>query len=307
VTLQPNHSDLSSPVTTEGTTTPARQITEPIREIVALALLAVNAVLLLLGVVDLLLVFSGWASDFGLRSEATFGRFVGPLALGLPIAALLVGTHVAPMVPRTRLVVLGALSEYGVSAVFGAITFLGAFAYDLRSVRATLEGLLERGVWLGLLVVLGSVILRVWLGLFPPPKPRPVSYPRYSEPMYGMPYPGQPTYPQTTYRPGSQPVYSPGPVAPVSDGASGWPSIPPPPMPTPVVVEPDPTMRLHVPTQELPTAGEPASVEPVTAAPAADAGADATQVVPAPADNGADATQGVPAPAEPDPTRQPSQ
>jgi hypothetical protein len=272
VTLQPNHSDLSSRVTTE-VGTPARQITEPLREISALALLAVNAVLLLLGVVDLLAVIDGWASDFGLRSAAAFPRFVGPVALGLPIAALLIATHVAPMVARTRLVVLTVVAQYAVSAVFGAVTFLGAFAYDLRSARATLEGLLERGVWLGLLIVLGSVATRVWLGLFPPPKPRPVSYPRVSEPVYGMPYPGQPTYPQPTYQPGAQAVYTPGTVAPVSEGASGWPRVPPPPMPEPIVVEADHTMRLRLPAQE-------SSVEPVTSAP--DTGADATQIVPAP-------------------------
>ena len=66
------------------------------------------------------------------------------------------------------------LVELSVSALFGAITYLGAFAHDLSSVRATIEGLLGRSVWLGFLVIAGMLLARVWRGLYPPAKPRPI-------------------------------------------------------------------------------------------------------------------------------------
>ncbi len=50
--------------------------------------------------------------------------FVGPLALALPVLALLLATP-RPMVGPDPQIVLAALIEYGVSAVFGLITFLG--------------------------------------------------------------------------------------------------------------------------------------------------------------------------------------
>ena len=80
-------------------------------------------------------------------------------------------------------------------ALFGFITFLGAFAHDLSSARDTIEGLMERSVWLGFLVIACIVVVRVWMGLYPPPKPR--AYQTYlPQPTYGRPYPGQPLYPQ---------------------------------------------------------------------------------------------------------------
>ena len=144
-----------------------RQFTEPLRETVALALLAGNAVFLFLGFTGLVFVLDGWASGFGARSAATFPVFVGPLSLGLPMAAALLATHLTPMVARYRLILLAACIEYGVSAVFGLATFLGAFADDLPSARAALEGLLARAVWLGFLSLGAFVLARLYVGLVP--------------------------------------------------------------------------------------------------------------------------------------------
>jgi hypothetical protein len=253
----------------------ARRFTEPLRELSCAALLGANAVFLLLGFTGLILVIDGWASGFGQRSVVHFGTFAGPLAIALPMVAVLLATHVSPMVPRARLLLMVAGVEYAVSAVFGAITFLGAFAFDLHSVRATLVGLLGRAVWLGLLLLAGIVLARLWLGLYPPvPKPPPAPYGTYGRPAgYGQPYPGQPTY-----QPGqAQPVVgqpSPGPLAQtVTDPSAGWPAVPAPPMPGPLPgmaggpvpgpapADPDLTTRLPI---------------------APDTGGEATQVVPAP-------------------------
>jgi len=267
VTLPSPYSDPSSPVTTVGTTagTPARQFTEPLREMCALALLGGNAVFLFLGFTGLFFVIDRWASDFGLRCAAVFSTFVGPLALGLPMAAMLLATHVAPMVPRSRIILLTALIEYGVSAFFGAVTFLGAFASDLVSVRATLEGLLGRSVWLGFLIVASIVVVRAWMGLFPAPKPKRVAYAGgYAQPAYGRPYPGQPMYPHATYQPGSAAPTYPASDEPTSE--TGWPLVPPPPMPGPLAVDADPTIRVAPMTIEI--AGDATQAIPQATGPA---------------------------------------
>jgi hypothetical protein len=242
--------------------TPARQHTEPLREVCALALLVGNGVFQLLGVTGLFFVIENWGTDFGLRSAMAFDRFMGPLALGLPMLALLLATHVAPMVRRALVILIVVLVQYGVSAFFGMITFFGGFAYDLRSPRTTLEGLLERVVWLGLLVLVCIVAVRAWIGVRPAVQ-RPTTYPAIDRPTYGRPYPGQPLIPQPG-RLGTATGSPAGeiPMDRINDG--GWPIVPPPPMPRPLVIEADPTMRLTTPAQVL--------------------GDEETQLVPLPAD-----------------------
>ncbi len=225
-----------------------------------LALLAGNAVFLFLGFSHLFLVIDRWATDFGLRCAQVFSTFVGPIGLGLPIAALLLATHVAPMIRRARLVLIVVLSELGVSALFGAITFLGGFAHDLSSARNTIENTLWRAIWLAFLVLAGVIAVRLWMGLYPSAKPGPGTYGGYGQPSYGRPYPGQPLYPQDVpnYPAGAAAV----PGQPNSPAAlsqpipvTGWPIVPPPPRPEPLVV---PTGDL---TQHLPTV-QPASPTP---------------------------------------------
>jgi hypothetical protein len=153
------------------------------------------------------------------------------------------------MVPRSRAILLTVLIQYGVSAGLGVITFLGAFAHDLSSVRATLEGSLGRAVWLALLVLAVIVVYRVLVGLYPPapPRVRPTYAP--GSPVYGRPYPGQPVYPPAAGYPaatGAVPaegVYQPPPVSSAYDDAlfeqpteGGWPVVPPPPLPQPLTL-----------------------------------------------------------------------
>jgi hypothetical protein len=243
----------------------ARQATEPLRELGALALLGGNAVFLLIAVLSLFFTFDDWAIGFGARADATFNDFAGLIAIGFPVAAVLLATHVPPMLGRARLITLFALVEYAVSGFFGLIAFIGRFASRLDSapalgqsgLRRAFEGLFAGMVWLSLLAFAAYVVYRVWAIVFYVPKPR-YAYP----PSYGQPYPGQPTYsqPPQGYQTGyAQPVYqspyalpagSPVPVSspatpsmtgsvppsalsfPTS-GAGGWPSVPAPPMPTP--------------------------------------------------------------------------
>lgn len=245
---------MSSPVTAAAPAggTAARQFTEPLRELGVFALLAGNGVFMFLGFSGLFFVIERWASDFGLRCAQVFSTFVGPVSLGLPIVALLLATHVAPMIRRARLAMIVILSELGVSAVFGSLTFLGAFAHDLSSPRSTIEGTLWRIVWLGFLVLAAVLTVRLWLGLYPPPKPAPAGYP-YPQPSYGRPYPGQPLYPQQapTYAGTPQPGVGAAGLADATP-STGWPLVPPPPMPEPLVVAiAEPTVRVSPQTIEI--------------------------------------------------------
>lgn len=255
MTLQPpSYPELSSPVTAIGTPggTPARQLTEPMRELCALALLAGNAVFLFLGLSRLFFVIDGWSSGFGQRCVAVFPTFVGIVSLSAPMAALLLATHIAPMVPRSKLVVLGVIIEYGVSALFGVISFLGAFGQGLNSVRATLEGTLERGVWLAFLVLACVIATRLQMRLYPRQEPQRYAEPAYLPATYGQPYPGQPLYPQSypSQRRNGVAVAIAAPTDPFESAmtsGSGWPAVPPPPMPSPLLIDPDPTTRIELP------------------------------------------------------------
>jgi hypothetical protein len=243
------------------------------RELCALALLAGNAVFLALGLSQLFFVIDGWASEFGQRCLTVFPTFVGIVSLSAPMAALLLATHVAPMVTRSKLIVLGVIIEYGVSALFGVISFLGAFAQGLNSVRATFEGTLERGVWLALLVLACVIATRLQMGLYPRPVPPSYAEPGYLPATYGRPYPGQPLYPHAypTQRRNGIAVAIADPIDPFETAmtsGSGWPAIPPPPMPSPLLVDPDPTTRIELPV-------------PVTA----ELGGEATQIVRAPSED----------------------
>jgi len=223
VTLPDPYSDVSStptPGPTPGAPpgapasagAPARRVTAGMRELGAIALLAGNGVFLFLGISDLLFVVSGWVNGFGARSQATFGIFAGPLAILLPLAAMLLATHLAPPLRHTRTILLAALAEYAVSAVFALITYLGSFAYGLFAVRETFDGLLRRAVWLAFLTIAGTALWRVFRALYPP-APKPVY--SYGPTVYGRPYPGQPSYP----RPGNFRVAEPRYDAPIYDPA----------------------------------------------------------------------------------------
>jgi len=163
------------------------------RYLAVCALLAGNGALLFLGVSDLLFVVSGWVTRFGARSEVVFDTFAGPVAIALPLLAMLIATHVHAVLPQARVILQVALAEYAVSGFFGVITYLGAFAEDVFSVRSTVNGLISRAVWLAFLTIAAIAVFRVYRALYPPMPHPPYGY---APPVYGQPYPGQPTYPR---------------------------------------------------------------------------------------------------------------
>ena len=134
----------------------------------------------------LLLIMGRSVADSLLPRLKEDGVFVEVVPVALPLVAVLLATHVRPVLAQGRLVTLGALIEYGVSALFGLVTMLAGFigrvssASDLGGgdgVRVGFEDLLARLAWLGVLGVAGFVVLRVYLGAYVTPKPRPPCLP----------------------------------------------------------------------------------------------------------------------------------
>jgi hypothetical protein len=204
--------------------TEASQFTKPLRELIAFVLLGGNAILLFLSITSLIFVLDGWASEFGRRAASTYYGFVGEVSIVAPLIAVLIATHIRPAVRRARVITIVAVAEYAVSAFFGIVTFIGAFAEDVANgrgstVRFVFENLLTRMVWFAFFAVAAYVVWRVAMGLY---LPRLVG-------------PGAPGHTQPGYaQPGHSPVYGqPGAAPSAAPESNGWPQVPPPPMPNP--------------------------------------------------------------------------
>jgi len=184
----------------------ARSAFQKIRLPAALALLAVNALWLLIAIEQLLVPSE--ANTFSDRAYFTFNNFVGVPAIVLPLLAVLLAVAIRPALGTlTRPIVIAALAQYAVSLLFGLIAFLGSLVYfsgseelgETRS-RRLVENAFDALGSLALLAVatLGLVwVLRALLG---PRKPKPPAYPG-GAPWAGgaqQPY-GQPGYPADVY------------------------------------------------------------------------------------------------------------
>ncbi|GAA1878859.1 hypothetical protein [Asanoa iriomotensis] len=222
--------------------TSASQITKPWRELIALVLVGANAVLLFVGLIDLLVPYSANVG-FSSRAGGSFFDFVGIEAIVLPLLAVLLATHFKPPVPRAKLVTQVALAEYAVSAVFGVIALLAWLFGSLvdGEVRAAFTGLLVRVAYVGIFAAAGFLIFKIWRTLYyvPRPKPQPgvygapAGYPpagpgpmgqgqgqgQPGQPGYGAPY-GQPGYPPPPAYPGAAPGLG-GPVSPGGQPPAG--------------------------------------------------------------------------------------
>ncbi|MFY1673069.1 hypothetical protein ACN27G_24410 [Plantactinospora sp. WMMB334] len=184
----------------------ASSTTRPLRELIALVLVGANALFLFGGLIELF--FGGWEnSDFGDRSLSLFYAFAGLEQIALPVLAVLLATHLQPVVGHARLITLVALVEYGVSLLLGVITLLaGIFGLlaETQFRQAFTRTLVFGGMFLMLLVA-AFVVFRVWRLLFQVPKPRPQPGVYGNPQSYGHPqsYGQQPAYGQQPY--GQQP------------------------------------------------------------------------------------------------------
>ncbi|WP_422753276.1 hypothetical protein [Micromonospora sp. WMMD708] len=202
----------------------ARQITAPLRELAALVLLGANAVLLFVGFVRLLVPTSDY-STFSGRAGSEFFAFVGVESTVLPLLAVLLVTHLAPVSGRARQFTQLAIGEYAFAALFGVLTFLIWLVGRLAEAEVldALLGMLTRAAWFALFGVAAFVVYRIWRTLYHVPKPKP------QPGVYGQPQPGWPQqqagYPGAGYpgQPGAGQYGQPGFAPPQSAPPFGTP------------------------------------------------------------------------------------
>ncbi|MGC4894795.1 hypothetical protein [Micromonospora sp. DT31] len=238
-----------------GDAAQASQLTKSLRELAALVLLGANAVLLFVGLLRLLVPVDDY-STFSGRAGSTYFAFMGLEATVLPLLAVLLATHIHPVLAKAKLITLVALVEYGVSVVFGALTFLIWLVGRLADgeVLDAFLGLLTRVAWLAIFAVAAYMVFKIWRTLFYVPKPK-------AQPgVYGQ---AQPGWPQQPGQPGGyQGGYpqQPGPGHPQSGSTPpGWPQAGP--YGQPQSAPPFNTAPPHAP-QSAPPAVEPQSGPP---------------------------------------------
>ncbi|MGK5442925.1 hypothetical protein ACSNN7_14075 [Micromonospora sp. URMC 105] len=204
--------------------TQARQLTRPLRELAALVLLGANAVLLFVGLIRLLAPTSEY-STFSGRAGSTFFTFVGIEATVLPLLAVLLATHVSPVVGRAKQITQVAVGEYAFGALFGTLTFLIWLVGRLAEAEVLdgLLGLLTRAAWSAVFAVAAFVVYRIWRTFYYVPRPKP------QPGVYGQPQPGWPQqsgqggYPFAGYPPPGQPGGHPGTGFPPAGQPGGHP------------------------------------------------------------------------------------
>ncbi|MET8250050.1 hypothetical protein [Micromonospora sp. NPDC005197] len=304
--------------------TQARQLTKPLRELGALALLGANAVFLFVGLLRLLTPndYRGFTD----RAGDQFFSFIGVESVALPLLAVLLATHVAPVLPKAKLITQVALGEYAVSAVLGTLTMLiwtvGRLAE--AEILDALLGLLARFAWLVIFAVAAWVVFTIWRAFYyvPKPKPQPGVYgqpqPGWPQQQGGWPAPGQPGgqpqggwpapgqpggYPQAGQQGGYPPAQFPGQYGQPSPPFQAPQSAPPHPQSAP------PFQAAPQSAPPFPQSAPPANPAPQSAPPAPPFGqppsADPTQTIPRQSAEpaSADPTQAIPRPAGPDADR----
>ncbi|MDG4793212.1 hypothetical protein [Micromonospora sp. WMMD1082] len=305
--------------------TPARQVTGPLRELIAIVLLGANAVFLFVGLVRLLTPQGAYSTVTG-RAADSFSAFIGVEAVVLPVLAVLLATHVAPVVPRAKLITQVALGEYAASAILGGLTLLIWVVGRLAEAQLfdAMTGLLTRAAWVALFAAAAYVVWSVWQRLYHVPRPKPEPG-VYGTPQPGWPQPsgpGQSGYQQPGYQAGGWPPAGqpgawtgghPGSGQPGSGqpaggypagGQSGSPVVgqthpaggpPESPHTWPPHGQPAVPPQPAAPTSPAaPPFGQPASADPTQSIPRQ--GAEPTQAIPRPGDGGADPTQAIPRP-----------
>ncbi|WP_431882594.1 hypothetical protein [Micromonospora gifhornensis] len=199
---------------------PAGQVTRPLRELAALVLLAANAVFLFVGLIRLVTPQGAYSTVTG-RAGSAFFAFIGLEAVVLPLLAVLLATHIAPAVPKAKLITQVALVEYAVSAVLGGLTLLIWMVGRLAEAQIfdALTGMLARTAWVALFGLAAYVVWSIWRRLYHVPRPK-------AEPgVYGTPQPGWPGNPGQPGGGAGQPWY-PGQPGPGGAGQSGYPGQP---------------------------------------------------------------------------------
>ncbi|MGH3728456.1 MAG: hypothetical protein ACRDTU_06855, partial [Micromonosporaceae bacterium] len=176
----------------------ASQYTKPYRSILGYALLAAASLELLLILVRWLVPpTSGTVMDRA-SDLLVSTSLVSLVTVALPLVAVLIATHVAPVISQAKTITLVALVLYGIITL---LTLLATVArlinvLDGISAKSMLTFLLSHLMTFVLLGVPFFVVLRVFLGLTPKAAPAP-AYGGYGQQQFsGQAYPQTQAYPQ---------------------------------------------------------------------------------------------------------------
>jgi hypothetical protein len=151
-------------------------ITAPLREWAALLAVIAPMALQFFALIVLLFdnaPFGGLGGSFSDRANATFGDFVSPLTIFLPLVGVLLATHVKPPVAKAKLITLLAMIGYGVAALMGLVTMFATFIHTVGldlpgTVLHSFVTLLARLIVLGVLAFAGFIVVRVFFGAYTP-------------------------------------------------------------------------------------------------------------------------------------------
>ncbi len=153
--------------TPESTGGPAGGI-KPLRPLFAWALLGYAAL-------SLFFTFLAWVIPVGSGDSFTqrsyFADFADLITVGMPLLAVLIATHVAPMLAGSKLMTLVALVEYAVMLFFGVLVFLVGLGYGFQNVDTAsetvtaLSHIVFRLAGLGFAALAAYAVLRVFTGL----------------------------------------------------------------------------------------------------------------------------------------------
>ncbi|MBN1172691.1 MAG: hypothetical protein JXA67_11005, partial [Micromonosporaceae bacterium] len=168
----------------------AIQFTKPLRQLAALALVSIEALFLVVALIDIFIILITTDDHIATAVGSDFSRCVDLLRIALPLIAVLIATHIRPMTANAKVVTLIALIEYCAAAVLGILLMItglvGQFG-DYELYPSTGKGriiieVFERLGWLAFLGIALLVVFRVYQGMFMVPKP--VGYPQG---VYGQP------------------------------------------------------------------------------------------------------------------------
>jgi hypothetical protein len=153
---------------TNSESAPARQYTDPLREIAALLLLGVTAVLLVVALMRLM-PSELYGETFASRALYGFAGFVGLPTIAFPLLAVLLANHLRPAVARAKLITIVALAENAVVAACGVFgTLVGVPELATHGLRFVVEVVLERLAWIAVLGLATFVVYQVWRRLYQP-------------------------------------------------------------------------------------------------------------------------------------------
>ncbi|MGV9776768.1 hypothetical protein [Streptosporangium sp. NPDC003464] len=96
-----------------------------LREPAAWLMIAIASTSVLVGVERLLFGGSAFGSSFGLRAAGYVDDFTSPVIAALSVGAVLLASHLGPVIARLKVMVYVAVATLGLAALFGVVGLLG--------------------------------------------------------------------------------------------------------------------------------------------------------------------------------------